>query len=109
MTRDLQSLNLLAKLMVLHNLILFSLAISAIAEAILMRRVAPMILETGHLIKLLAVHANICTDDVRDFDRCLAFFCADFYCICCSSLHDFVGEVLKFTIAAAHEIDVGKS
>ena len=36
MTGDLQSLNLLAKLMVLHCQILFSLAISAIAEAILM-------------------------------------------------------------------------
>ena len=34
---DLRSLNLLAKLMVLHNQILFSLAIAAIAEAILMR------------------------------------------------------------------------
>ena len=46
MTRDLYSLNLLAKLMVLHRQILFSLAIAAIAEAILMRtsalhRVAP--------------------------------------------------------------------
>ena len=36
-TRDLQSLNLLAKLMVLHHQILFSLAIVAVAEAILMQ------------------------------------------------------------------------
>ena len=36
MTRDLYSLNLLAKLMVLHHQILFSLAIAAITEAILM-------------------------------------------------------------------------
>ena len=36
-TRDLYSLNLLAKLMVLHRHILFSLAIAAIAEAILSR------------------------------------------------------------------------
>ena len=36
-TRQLYSLNLLAKLMVLHRQILFSLAIAAIAEAILMR------------------------------------------------------------------------
>ena len=35
-TRDLHSFNLLAKLMVLHCQILFSLAIAAIAEAILM-------------------------------------------------------------------------
>ena len=51
-TRDLQRLNLLAKLMVFHCQILFSLVIAAIAEAILMRtsaeqvpslhRVAPM-------------------------------------------------------------------
>ena len=37
MTRDLESLNLLAKLMVLHHPIPFSLAIAAIAEAIPMR------------------------------------------------------------------------
>ena len=36
-TRDLQSLNLLEKLMMLHSQIPFSLAIAAIAEAILMR------------------------------------------------------------------------
>ena len=37
MARDLCSLNLLAKLMVLRHQILFSLAIAAIVEAILMR------------------------------------------------------------------------
>ena len=37
MTRNLYNLNLLAKLMVLHRRILFSLTIAAIAEAILMR------------------------------------------------------------------------
>ena len=37
MTRNLQSLNLLAKLMVLHGQVLFSLSIAAIAEASLMR------------------------------------------------------------------------
>ena len=36
-TRDLYSLNMLAKLLVLHRQILFSLAIATIAEAILMR------------------------------------------------------------------------
>ena len=34
--RDLQSMNLLAKLMVLHRQVLYSLAIAAIVEAILM-------------------------------------------------------------------------
>ena len=37
MRRDLDSLNLLAKLMVLHRQILFSLTIAAIAEVILKR------------------------------------------------------------------------
>ena len=59
-TRDLYSLKLLVKLMVLHRQILFSLAIAANAEAILMwtsaeqvprlHRVAPKVLETGHLL-----------------------------------------------------------
>ena len=54
MTRDFKSLNLFAKLMVLNHQILFSLVIAAIAEAILMRtsaeKVAPKVLETGHLL-----------------------------------------------------------
>ena len=36
MTRDLHNMNLLAKLMVLHSQVLYSLAIVAIVEAILM-------------------------------------------------------------------------
>ena len=43
MTSDLQSLNLLAKLMVLHRQILFSLAVTVIAEAILMRTSAKQV------------------------------------------------------------------
>ena len=43
MARDLQSLNLLAKLMVVHRQILFSLAIAAISEAILMRTSAEQV------------------------------------------------------------------
>ena len=42
-TRDLQSLNLLAKLTVLHRQILFSLAIAATEEAILMRTSAEQV------------------------------------------------------------------
>ena len=41
--RDAYSLNLLAKLMVLHRRILLSLAIAAIAEAILMRTSADQV------------------------------------------------------------------
>ena len=43
-TRDLYSLNLLAKLMALHRQFLFSLANAAIAEAILMRTSAEQML-----------------------------------------------------------------
>ena len=42
-TRDLQSLNLLVKLMVLHRQILFSLATAAIAAAILMQTSAEQV------------------------------------------------------------------
>ena len=59
MTRDLLSLNLLAMLKVLHRQILFSLAIAAIVEAMLMRTSAQkvssfaqecsQVLETAHL------------------------------------------------------------
>ena len=42
-TRDSYSLNLLAKLLVLHRQILFSLATAAIAEAILMRTSAEQV------------------------------------------------------------------
>ena len=61
-TRDLQSLNLLVKLMVLDHHILFSLAIAAIAEAILMRtsaeqvpslhRIAPWYLKVVRMIMI---------------------------------------------------------
>ena len=43
MTRDFKRLNLLAKLMALHRQILFSLTISAIAEAIVMRTSAEQV------------------------------------------------------------------
>ena len=36
----------------------------------------------------------------------LLFSCADFYSYCPCSVNESVGEVLKFTIAAAHNIDV---
>ena len=42
-TKDLHSLNLLAKLTVLHHRILYSLAIAAVAEAILTRTAAEQV------------------------------------------------------------------
>ena len=120
LTRDLWSLNLLAELIVLHCQILFSLAVAAIANTILdrataaqvlfLQRVAPQLHETGHLLSLLAVHPSICTDVVRAVGHDLALFCADFLSICRCSVYESVDEAFKFTIAAAHKIDVvGKS
>ena len=115
LTRDLWSLNLLAELIVLHCQILFSLAVAAIANTILdrataaqvlfLQRVAPQLHETGHLLSLLAVHPSICTDVVRAAGHELGLFCADFHSICRCSLYESVGEVLKFTIAAAHKVN----
>ena len=46
----------------------------------------------------------------RDVGHDLTYFCADFPSICRCFIYESVGEVLKFTIAAAHKIDVvGKS
>ena len=116
MTRDSQSLNLLAKMMVLRRQILFSLAIAAIAEAILvwtsaeqvpsLHRVAPRYWKLAtssnywpfKLISALMMFVLLVTS--------LLFFCADFHSICRCSVHESVGEVLKFTVAAAHKIDV---
>ena len=74
-----------------------------------LHRVA-QVLETGHLLYLPAVHANTCPHVVRAVGHDLALFYADFHSICRGSVYEFVGEALKFTIAAAHKIVVvGKS
>ena len=113
-----QSLNLLAKLMVLHRQILFSLAIAAIAEAILMmsaeqmpslHRVAPRYFKLVTTSNIWPFMLKFCSDVVCAFGHDLALFGADFHSICRCSVYEFVG-VLKFTIAAAYKIDViGKS
>ena len=54
----------------------------------------------------MASHANICTDAVHTVCYDLALFCADFRAICRCSVYESVGEVLKFTIAAANKIGV---
>ena len=48
----------------------------------------------------------ICTDVACAVGHDLALFCADFHSICRCSVYESVDEVLKFTTAAAHEIDV---
>ena len=72
MTRDMYSLNLLVKLMVLLRQILFSLAIAAIAEAILMwisAQQVPSLYSVAPRYWKLVTHsnfcANICTDVVH--------------------------------------------
>ena len=109
---------MLAKLMVLHRQILFSLAIAAIAEAILMmsaeqmpslHRVAPRYFKLVTTSNIWPFMLKFCSDVVRAVGHDLALFCADFHSICRCSVYEFVG-VLKFTIAAAYKIDViGKS
>ena len=111
---------MLLKLMVLHCQILFSLAIVAIAEAILMQisteqvpslyRIAPRYLKlvtSCNLWPFMLISATYVVCAVR-YD--LALFCADFHSICHCSVYTSVGEVLKLTIDATHKIDVvGKS
>ena len=84
MTRDLYSLNLLARLVV-YCPILFSLAIVAITEAILMRthaervsslhRVAPRYLKLVTSSNFWPFMLNICTDVVRAVGHDLALIC----------------------------------
>ena len=68
-TRDFYSVNMFAKLMVLHRQILFSLAIVAIAKAILIRNSAEQVPSlhraAPRCLKLVIVHAYICIDVVR--------------------------------------------
>ena len=98
--------------MVLHHQILFTLAITTIAQAIPMRASAEhvlslhRVLEIVHHLYLLVVHANICTNVVRAVGHHLALFCADFHSIRRCSVFEFIGEILKPTIPAAHKIDV---
>ena len=114
MTRALYNMNLLTKLIVL---ILFNLAIAAITEAILIRtstEQVPSLHRVARRYLKLVTSANfwtfmpiiICTNVVCSVGHDLALFCADFHSICCCSVYESVGEVLKFTIAAAHKIDV---
>ena len=58
-TRDLQSLNLLAKLMVLHRRILFSLSIAATAEVILMQNSAKQVPSLHGVAPKLVTSSNV--------------------------------------------------
>ena len=92
-TRDLQSVNTFAKLIVLHRQILFSLAIAAITEAILIRnsveqvpslhRVAPRCLKlviSSNFWPFMLISALMLF--VLAVGHGFALFCANFHCIC---------------------------
>ena len=66
----------------------------------------PVCSNETHKTQLLAVHANICTDVVRAVGHDLVLVFADFHSICHCSVYESLSEVVKFTIAAAHNIDV---
>ena len=114
MTSDLYNLNLLAKLMVLLRQILFILAITAIAETILMRNSAEQVPSLGRVTPKyfkLVTSSNFwpfmqSTYFVRAAGQDFALCCADFPSICCCSVYESVRGVLKLTIAKAHVIDV---
>ena len=57
-------------------------------------------IESGLLLQLRAVHANTCTDVARVVGH------AYFHSIRRCSVSESVDEVLQFTIAADHKIDV---
>ena len=122
MTRDLQGLNLLPKLMVLHCHTLFILAIAAIAEAILgltsaeqvpsLHRVAPRYLK---LVTASNCLSFIYTDVFCAVGHYLALFCADFHSKCSYSVFKSVGEVLssplllpiRLMLLAKHRLHMG--
>ena len=54
----------------------------------------------------LSVHANIWIGVAHDLGYDLARLCAHFHLICPFSVYEPVGDVLNFSIAATHKIDV---
>ena len=99
----------------LHSQFLFSLAIAAIAEAIVrisaeqvpsLQRVALRYLKLVTSSNSWPFMFIICTDIVSAVGHDLARFCADFHSIYRCSVYERVDEFLKFIIAAARKIDV---
>ena len=97
MTRELQSLNLLAKLMVLNRQILFSLAIAAVAEAILMRTSAEQVpslhMVAARYLKLATSSAFLPLMLIRALmlfvlSVMFALFCADFHSLYRCSVYE---------------------
>ena len=104
----------------LHRQILFSLAIAAITETILIGTSAEQV---PSLHRVAFRYLKLVTSSTFWpfmlisalmlfvlLDHGLALFSADFDSICRCSLYESAGEVFKFTIATAQKIDVvGKS
>ena len=93
---------MLAKLMVLHRQILFSLATGAMAEAIMIWTFAEQVPSlhrvssnfwSSMLVSALMLFELLATT--------LIFFFADFHSIRSCSVYESVREVLKFTVVAA--------
>ena len=115
-TRDLYSLNLLVKLMALHRPVLPSLAIAALAEAILRRTSAEQV---PSLYRIVPTCLKLVTSyNFRPFMlisalmlfvllvMVLLFFRDDFHFIGRCSVSEFIGKALTFTIITTHKIHV---
>ena len=107
-TRDLYSLNLLAKLTVLHRQILCRLAISVIAEAILIRTSAkqmPFSHRVAHRYLKLVASSIFWPFMLSALTLFVLLVMILLFFVRCS-VSESVAEVLKFTIATAHKIDI---
>ena len=91
---------------------LFNLVIAAIAEAILTRTSLPSFKSVTPRYLKLITSSNFwpfllkSAVVVRAIGYDLTLFCADFHSISCCSVYESVGEVLKFTVAAVHNMNV---
>ena len=102
-------MTLLAKLMVLHRQILFSLAIAVIAETIRigtsaeqvpsLHRVAPRYLKLVTFSNFWPFKLISALMLLVLLVMILLFFRADLHSICRCSVYESVGEILKFTVA----------
>ncbi|KAH3798674.1 hypothetical protein DPMN_152276 [Dreissena polymorpha] len=99
----------LMKLLV-HNLL--SLAIAAVAMAILIRtsailgQVCAKVGNAGHILYVITFHGDIFTGVGRTVHNDLRFLRADLHPVCSCSFEDSVGIILKFTADATHAVNV---
>ena len=110
MTNDWHSLSLLATLMVLYRPIVISLVIAAIAEAVWIRTTAEQVPSLHRLAPSyleLVTSANFWSFVlIAALMLFVLLVMILLFSVCCCSVYESVGEILKFTIAVAHKIDV---